>query len=109
MSRLKSAPGAKGKAKPGKPAKAGARTARTAAPGGAARGVYVQSPKSDIYVVMLGIALGAILLGCLLLLWLWYGYNMQIKPTVMNPTNGSPSSLMAAISERGTGLLSLRA
>ena len=104
MSRLKSAPGAKGKAKPGKPA---ARTARSAAPAGGARGVYVQSPKSDIYVVMLGIALGAILIGCLLLLWLWYGYNMQIKPTVMNSIHGSPSQLMTFVSNRSAGLVSL--
>ena len=31
--------------------------------GGAAGGVLVQSPKSDIYVAMLGIALGAIVIG----------------------------------------------
>ncbi len=80
MSRLKSTAGAKA-AKAAKPARGAARGGAANAP----RGVYVQKPKSDIYVAMLGIALGAILLGCLLLLWVWYGYGWQTKPTVLGP------------------------
>lgn len=76
MSRTKSAPAAKGKAK-ASPRAGG----RAAAPGGA-RGVFVQAPKSDIYVVMLGISLGAILLGCLFLGLVMNAYDFTVKPTV---------------------------
>jgi hypothetical protein len=42
-------------------------------------GVLVQSPKSDIYVVLLGISLGAILLGCLLMTLLLARYGFSVK------------------------------
>jgi hypothetical protein len=42
-------------------------------------GILVQSPKSDIYVVMLAIALGCIVLGCLLLAMLFGGYGFSTK------------------------------
>ena len=71
MSRTRSAPAA---SRP-----AAARPAARSAPAGG-RGVYVQAPKSDIYVVLLGISLGAILLGCLLLGVLMNGYGFQVKP-----------------------------
>lgn len=67
MSRRRSAPAA-------------SRTPARSAPAGA-RGVYVQAPKSDIYVVMLAISLGAILLGCLLLGLVMNRYDFKIKPT----------------------------
>ncbi|CAN5685771.1 hypothetical protein BH23PLA1_BH23PLA1_12520 [soil metagenome] len=35
--------------------------------GGSGRGVYVQQPRSDVYVALLGVALGAMILGCLFL------------------------------------------
>lgn len=95
MSRLKSAPGAK-PAKAAKPA----RPARSSAAAGGARGVYVQSPKSDIYVVLLGIAFGAILLGCLLLLVIMYGYNFQLKPTAFLTPDAGKAPLVAQISEK---------
>lgn len=39
-------------------------------------GIYVPKPKPDIYTVLLGIALFAVLVGCLLLFLEWrsYGY-----------------------------------
>ncbi len=70
MSRLKSAPAAK--------PRAGARNT----PAGA-RGVYVQAPKSDIYVILLAISLGAILIGCLLLGLVMNRYDFKTKPTAM--------------------------
>jgi len=73
VSRLKSAPAAK-RSTP----------ARSSAAAGGARGVYVQSPKSDIFVVMLAISLGAILFGCLLLTLVMNRYDFKIKPTAMN-------------------------
>ena len=85
MSRLRSAPAASGRSAP-----------RTASAGG--RGVYVQAPKSDIYVVMLAISLGAILLGCLLLGLVMNGYDFKTSATALAPSN-SPASGLLAISE----------
>lgn len=45
------------------------------------RGVVVQRPKSDIYTVLLGIALTAILIACLLLFLELRRYNSDIKAT----------------------------
>jgi hypothetical protein len=41
----------------------------------------VQSPKSDIYVVMLGIALGALVISCLLMVRLYsiYGFSTKVS------------------------------
>jgi len=57
--------------------------ARTARPAGAAAGrrpgVFVQAPKSDIFVAMLGVALGAILLACLLMLLILWRYDFKVN------------------------------
>jgi hypothetical protein len=46
-------------------------------------GVFVQAPKSDIYVALLGISLGAILLATLLmaLLFSQYGFSTKVSAT----------------------------
>jgi len=95
VSRLKSVPAAN------------PRAARSA-PAGGARGVYVQSPKSDIFVVLLAISLGAILIGCLLLVLVWNRYNFQIKPTAMNHIGSSSRLALAAISENPEILTTVR-
>jgi hypothetical protein len=41
--------------------------------------VLVQSPRSDIYVTMLGIALGAILIASVLMISLFSGYGFSTK------------------------------
>jgi len=41
--------------------------------------VLVQSPKSDIYVVMLGIALAAIVISCLLMVRLFSNYGFSTR------------------------------
>lgn len=89
MSRLRSAPAASGRSTP-----------RSAPAGG--RGVYVQAPKSDIYVVMLAISLGAILLGCLLLGLVMNRYDFKTKATAMAPSATARVGLLAsfAISEK---------
>jgi len=79
LSRLRSAPGAKS-------------AARSSA-GGAARGVYVQSPKSDIFVVLLGVAFGAMLLGCLLLILVWNRYGFSTKAVA----NLTPPAAIAGV------------
>jgi hypothetical protein len=47
--------------------------------------VYVQQAKSDIFVVMLAIALGAIILGCVLLLLVWGRYDYKTTPAMLGP------------------------
>jgi hypothetical protein len=42
-------------------------------------GVFVQAPKSDIYVAMLGVALGAIVLATLLMTLLFSRYSFSTK------------------------------
>jgi hypothetical protein len=59
-------------------------SARPAA--GGARGVYVQAPKSDIYVALLGIALGAMILGCLLLLIVLGRYEFKLSVAARDTT-----------------------
>lgn len=86
MSRLKSAPAA-------------SRPAARTTPAGA-RGVYVQAPKSDIYVILLAISLGAILIGCLLLGLVMNRYDFKTKPTSMNVPSSASNALMAANSEK---------
>ncbi len=51
------------------------------APAARRPGVLVQSPKSDIYVALLGVALGAILIGCLLMAILFgrYGFSTKVS------------------------------
>jgi len=41
--------------------------------------VLVQAPKSDIYVAMLGLALGAILLACLLMLLTLWRHDFKVN------------------------------
>jgi len=41
--------------------------------------VFVQTPRSDVYVAMLGVALGAMILGCLLLVLVLNRYEFSIK------------------------------
>lgn len=60
----------------------------------AARGVYVQSPKSDVYVAMLGVALGAMILGCILLALVLNRYEFSTKVTAAFPDR--PAALALA-------------
>jgi hypothetical protein len=48
-------------------------------------GVLVQSPKSDIYVVLLGISLGAIVISCILMLVMLARYNFNTKVSAIAP------------------------
>lgn len=56
----------------------------------AQRGVYVQAPKSDIYVALLGVALGAMVLACLLLVLLLKSYDFSTKVSTRLPASSSP-------------------
>jgi len=60
-------------------------------------GVFVQTPKSDIYVVMLSIALGAMLLGSLLMILILNRYEFKVKVSALTPA--STSMALAAHSE----------
>jgi hypothetical protein len=71
-------------AKPAAATRSKPKAVRPAVKAGAAakpRGVYVQSPQSDIYVTMLGISLGSMLLACLFLFLVWTRYDLKTKPT----------------------------
>ena len=70
MSRLPSSRGSKSGA---------VRTSGATAAAGRRPGVYVQAPKSDIYVALLGISLGAILLATLLMTLLFSQYGFSTK------------------------------
>ena len=68
------------------------RSARGSEGGGAATrgaggrpGVFVQTPRSDIYVALLGVALGAMILGCILLLLILRSYNFSTKVSALSP------------------------
>jgi hypothetical protein len=64
-------------------------TGRTAPARGGRPGVFVQAPRSDVYVAMLGVALGAMLLGCLLLLLKLNEYGFELKATAVTPAAGA--------------------
>jgi len=80
------------------------RSGRAASAGGggsrpAARpGVFVQTPKSDIYVALLGIALGAMIIGCILLLLILnqYGFSTKVSRLTL-PSVTAPRALAANI------------
>ena len=87
MSRLKSVRGAK-TAKKGSSSSRASVAART--PGG--RQVMVASAKSDVYVALLGVALGAILLGCIFLALVMNKYGFSTKAAA---NSNQPATLQA--------------
>ncbi|MGC8639372.1 MAG: hypothetical protein ACP5XB_05780 [Isosphaeraceae bacterium] len=59
-------------------------------------GVLVQAPKSDIFVVMLGVALGAIALACLLMLWILWGYDFKVNAKLAARDRGAQTLILAS-------------
>lgn len=58
---------------------------RSGGGGGGRPGIFVQAPKSDIYVALLGVSAGAMFLGALLLLLVWKNYDFKVAaPKAMN-------------------------
>jgi hypothetical protein len=45
----------------------------------------VQTPRSDVYVALLGVSLGAILIGSILLMMVWQRYG-SIKAAALPPS-----------------------
>ena len=64
-------------------------TAGRSAPAARPRGVLVQSPKSDIYVVLLGVSLGAIVISTILMIVLFSRYSFKTKVTALPPAASS--------------------
>ena len=56
----------------------GANPAARGARAGGRPGVFVTTPKSDIFVALLGVALGSMILAILLLLMVWGRYDFKI-------------------------------
>ncbi len=57
--------------------------------GGGRPGVFVQAPKSDIYVALLGVAAGAMFIGALLLLVVWSKYDFKVGAPKAMITNSA--------------------
>ena len=64
---------------------AAASSSRSSAAAPRRPGVLVQSPKSDIYVVLLGISLGAIVISCILMIIMLGRYNFSTKVSAIAP------------------------
>jgi peptidoglycan biosynthesis protein MviN/MurJ (putative lipid II flippase) len=58
--------------------------------------VFVQAPKSDIFVAMLGVALGAILLACLLMLMILWRYDFKVNSKLAARDSGVQNLSIAA-------------
>lgn len=88
-----------------RPRSAAARGASGGARAAGRPGVFVQSPRSDIFVALLGIALGAMVLGCLLLVLLLQRYEFTTKAAALTqPSN----TALAAFSENSEHSFSVR-
>ncbi len=88
MSRLRSSRGSSPAAKTARPA--------AAAAAGRRPGVFVQAPKSDIFVAMLGLALGAILLACVLILMILLRYEFKVNAKLAARDSGVQNLIIAA-------------
>lgn len=64
---------------------AASRSRAAARPAGG-RGVYLQKPKNDIYVALLGVSLGALVLGCLFLALYMGKHDFKIKAAALPPS-----------------------
>jgi len=73
-----------------------ARTVRPTAAASRRPGVFVQAPKSDIFVAMLGVCLGAILLGCLLMLLILWRYDFKVNSKLAAQDSGVQNLSIAA-------------
>ena len=49
----------------------------------------MQSPKSDIYVVLLGVSLGAIVISCILMIVLFNKYGFSTKAAALQPARAA--------------------
>jgi hypothetical protein len=83
-------------------------TPRGASPAraGGRPGVFVQQPRSDVYVAMLGIALAAMILGCLLLLLILNRYEFSFKAA--SNASAPASTALAANLENPENRVSVR-
>jgi len=84
-------------------ARSGRAASTAAARPAAQRGVYVQAPKSDVYVALLGVALGAMILGCLLLVLVLQRYEFKTK--VSDAGSPRPATVALAAPEKTSDIL----
>lgn len=68
-------------------------------------GIFVQAPRSDIYVALLGIAVGAMVIGCILLVLILKRYDFKWKATAQT---SPPSSALIAHVEKPDLFFSVR-
>jgi hypothetical protein len=70
-------------------------TRTTGARTGARPGVFVQAPRSDIYVTLLGIALGAMVIGSILLALILARYDFKVKATALPAAPAAATAIAA--------------
>ena len=77
---------------------------RLGSPQVGSRRVAIAKPKNDIYVALLGIALGAVLIACILLMLEMSDYEWTVNPKVsMAPSSAdTPRQAVALASESST-------
>ena len=79
--------------------RSGRGASRSAPARGGRPGVFVQAPQPDVYVAMLAVALGAMLIGCLLLVLKLNAYEFDLKASALAPAAGPA---LAEFSEKPT-------
>ncbi len=80
--------------------RSGGRSTPAARTAGGRPGVYVQSAKSDVYVALLGVALFAMITGCILLFLVLKRYDMKLKPTFIPSSYSAPQTVLATHTEK---------
>ena len=66
-------------------------------------GVFVQAPRSDIYVALLGVALAAMIIGCLLLVLILNRYGFSTKVSALTPP-ATPAAVVLAVTQSEPGV-----
>jgi hypothetical protein len=69
----------------------------------------VPAARSDIYVALLGVALGAIVLGCLFLVLVLNRYGFEVKPSISARTAvPAPGAALAGVEKNRADLPTVR-
>jgi hypothetical protein len=73
-----------------------------ARPAGRRPGILVQAPKSDIFVALLGVALAAIILACLLMFIILWRYEFKANAKLAAAERGivTPAVMPAGVASR---------
>ena len=71
---------------------------RLGSPQAGSRRVAIAKPKNDIYVALLGIAVGALIIACILLMMEMSKYEWNVNPKVsLDPSQATPLGQAVAV------------